>query len=231
MIYDEFGLRLGDEYEMLLKALSGQYMSIVAPGIEITPHAIKSFIIDSRRLGNTFFQIAESEADKYLENLYGDSAELPQTALDAKYEFLNLLRRTVMENAIQLSKMLRVGSSDYKRVIKDASGSLGLLLQKKMSVIEFKTHDSAGRKWDARRMVAVSARDFAYQTWLTMRVEQLLGEGFKLGYIERDVPKDQDRGFAFSLGEKIGAYPAFDEIRGKIFHVNSTARVAGYVPA
>ena len=225
MIYDDFAQTVTANYKLFLTALFGRYQSIIAAGVTVTPHAVREFATDATDLSLTFFSTVRDKIEHYQKELYLESGDSPQTAETAKDEALASLNKAVLANIGQLVKLLRVGTADYKK----AGGAMGQLIQKKLGSVEFKVYDTANRKWDAVRIVTVTMRDFAYQTWVDQRLKQLQDEGYTLAQVKYDDPAKVGREIVFAIEKKVGDYPNLDDIRASVFHINSTAKVVGYV--
>ena len=105
-------------------------------------------------------------------------------------------------------------------MLKTATGGMGLLVQQKVGAVEFKVTDTSGRKWDAKRLVHVVARDYAYQSWIDWQADMYANAGYDIMKTKGD--------FLFSLRGAEG-YPPFEEIRGLVFHPNSNSMMVPYV--
>jgi len=226
MIYDEFAERVVAQYDMFLSALEGKYRAIVGPGVQITPAALSDFGNQAIRLGCVFLELAEREAATYASETWSGQSEAYGEG--AKFDLLMGLRSAVDENIVQLDKMLRNGAKDYKSVIKNAHGSVGLLLEKKLGTVEFSVYDTSNRKWEARRLVRAVVRDFAYQTWVDATIAEIRKTS-NLARVRYDDSSKADREIVVSLGEKPGVYKTIDSVRHQVFHFNSTARLVPYV--
>lgn len=226
MIYDEFAERVVAQYDMFLMALEGRYRAIVGPGVQITPAALSDFTNQSIRLGCVFLDLAEREAKSYAAETWAEQEEV--YGGNAMFDLMMGLRSAVDENITQLDKALRNGAKDYKSVIKNAHGSIGLLLQKKMGAVEFSIYDTSNRKWEARRLVKVVVRDFAYQMWIDATIAEIKKTS-NFAQVRYDDSSKAEREIILSLGEKLGVYKTIGSVRHQIFHINSTAKLVPYV--
>jgi hypothetical protein len=223
MNYESLTARIGADYDLFLAALSGRYWAAVAPGAKVAPQSIVSFIRDAAKLGDTFAWVVDLEIESYLAELYDVVPD------DATLSLSVSIRAALTENIAQVARLLRTGVADYSAVLKDTHGAMGLVLQQKLSRIDFKLYDTANRKCDARRLMGATVRDFAYQAWIDRQVELAVNGGHSLGQVKYADPQRADQEIVFSLGAKVGAYPTLDEIRSKVFHPNATASVIPYV--
>lgn len=214
MPYDEFSARIESAYKLFLMALTGVYRGNVITGAQrLSPHS----------LGQAKRSAALAEL-RFLEIVSRDTA----THFNGGGEELMIgLKKAASENVAQILRSIRVGLPNLGKTMTSAHGGIGLLLQKKMGQVEFKLYDTADRRWDAEKLVALTVRDFAYQAWLDDSVEGLKRQGYKLARPSRIVPRDTDE--AFSIRGEVEGYPTFEEVRAKYYHINSTARIEGYV--
>jgi hypothetical protein len=205
---------------MFLAALAGIYHESTVTGVAVSPASVKSILIRSREMANTFLESARSNLWEYV------AVNGLTTSADG---MIAQLERATTENVSQMEKMARVGIADHKRAMIGAHGAVGLLLQKKLGKIEFKLYDTSNRRWDAESLVLTTVRDFAYQAWLDQRVVNLADSGYTLAHRWRETKRDNEDDVVFSTRGRIDGYPTFDEVRASAFHVNSTARIDGYV--
>lgn len=227
MIYDDLANRLTSEYDLFLYSLMGRYLSLMAPGVEITPRAVADLRVDAQRLAETFYGLAETEFDNYLSQFFADASEALQTDLVIrKKETLALIRIATSENIKQLVQQAMVGKRDFTRLLANAHGAVGLLAQKRAATIGFQIHDKAGRKWHAKVLMRVIVRDFAYQSWLDFMFAGILATEGDLADVTYDDPA---RNFTLSITGTTPGYPKLAEIRARIFHPNATAMVEPHV--
>lgn len=214
MPYDEFSARIESAYKLFLMALAGVYRESVITGApRLSPHSLGQTKRSAALAEAKFLEIAARETRSH----FGSHGE----------ELLIGLKRAASENVAQILRSVRAGLPNLGKTMTSARGGIGLLLQKKMGQVEFKLYDTADRRWDAEKLVAITVRDFAYQAWLDDRIEGLRRQGYKLAKPTRIVARDTDE--AFSIRGKVEGYPTFEEVRAKYYHINSTARIEGYV--
>lgn len=228
MMYDDFASRIVQEYDLFLFSLTGKYLSLVAPGVEITPRAIADLRSGAQKLAETFYGLAEREIDNYLHNLPVEGNEALQSDLVVrKRELLARIRIATSENVKQVTQRAMVGKQDYTRLLSNAHGAIGMLAQARASSIDFQIRDTSGRRWQAKTLMRIMARDFAYQSWLDVMFAEILNEG-DLADVRYD---DASRDFTLSITGATPGYPKLAEIRAKVFHPNATATVEAHVQA
>lgn len=228
---DEFAGRVVAAYELFLFALNGRYQQMRAPGVEITPRALRDLQVDAYALGKTFVKIAETEVSNYLRPLLEDSSDELRSALTVREkEVLALVRGMVIENVKQAGKVGRTGIGGFSDLLRSAHGGIGLLVQRSVGTIGFKVTDTSGRKWEPAKLMQVVVRDFGYQADIDAFVSHRRAAGDNLAaavWINGGYIMDQ---FVFAIGES-DTHPAFEDIRETVFHPNSKAIVTPYVPS
>lgn len=223
MIFDDLAQRLSAEYDLFLFALSGRYQQMRSPGVEVTPRAISELNFDAHTLGETFYQLAEREIDEYLRPLLLDASdELASGLVVRKKELLTLIRAVLFENVQTVMKLSRTGMQGASALLKNAHGAIGMLVQRQAGRIDFRVTDTAGRKWDARKLFAVIVRDFAYQAWIDHEVQRLMLAGVDL--------IQTPNGRVLSLFGTRG-HENFADARDNVFHINSKQIMVPYVPS
>lgn len=223
MLFDDLATRLSAEYDLFLYALSGRYQQMRAPGVAVTPRAVTDLNHTAHELANTFYAIAATEIENYLRPMLADATESVSDGLVVrKKEALSHLRAMLLENLHQIVKTARTGITGPADMLKGASGAIGMWVQRQAGKIQFKTTDTAGRKWDADKLFKVVMRDFAYQAWLDFEADRYAQAGQDL----MQTPK----GRIFSLLETTD-YDSFEAVRPEVFHINSNEIMVPYVPS
>lgn len=221
MVYEELAASLTAEYELFLFALAGRYQQIRAPGVAVTPMVVKQLQADAYRLGKTFVDAANLRVTDYLQAfMNGGSEELTAALAQRRMVARALIRGMVAENIHQITQLVKMGGM-FVDMLKTMEGGLGLLVQRQAGVIEFKNTDTAGRKWEAKKLMWVIVRDVGYQSWLDYQADANLMVGNDLMEVD---------GTVFSLSGAEG-YPSFNDIRGKVFHPNSKKTMVPHVPS
>lgn len=217
MLYDSLATRLTAEYDLFLYALSGRYQQMRAPGVAATPRAIADLNYKAHELASTFYQLASNEIATYIDPMIEDASESVADRLtQRKIKVLTLITSMLLENVHQVVKTARTGIAGPGDMLKGSTGAIGSLLQRMMAKITFKATDTSGRKWDAEKLLRVIVRDFAYQSWLDQRIEELDAAGVTL------ITNNQNAVFPIS---------EFENVRAQYFHINSNAIPTPYVPS
>lgn len=133
------------------------------------------------------------------------------------------LERIATKNLNDLLVRLMGGGLRVADLLHEKAGAIGLLLQKKMGVPRLTARDGAGRAWQSDQLVAVMARDFAYQAYLDATIERLDADGVELVDIAYPDPGHANHGLTIRLDEVA-------LVRRTLFHPNSTARLVPHVP-
>ncbi len=219
--YEELTQRLVDEHALFLFALNGRYQQLRAPGTEVTPRAVAELKSSAFGFAETFYSLATREIESYQGHLSKDaSEELRATLRGRKVMVLSLILSTVIENINQIVKLAITGVGTFANLLKNAGDAMGQLIQRRVSIIEFKSTDTSGRKWNSNKLMRALVRDFAYQSFIDGQIEGLSASGVDL--------IETNGGHVFSLSG-VDGYPSLVDVRHKHFHPNSTATVAAYV--
>lgn len=220
MVFDDLAVRIAAQFDLYLFALAGRYHQMRAPGIEVTPRAIVDLCDDVRALNKTFYQTASTELDVYLAAVGMDAGNKTLDGLHERKQALQAyLRDIVLDCADQVIKMAKTGRGTFADLLKNAHGAMGLLAQRQAGKIEFKAYDTAGRSWNAKRLVYAVVRDAAYQSFIDIQVDDLLRATGDLVLTSH--------GQVLSLRGTDG-YPSFASQRDFLFHPNSTTVIVSH---
>lgn len=221
MVFDDLAKQLTAEYELFLFALSGRYQTLRSPGVEITPRSIALLSQGAHTLLQTFYKTAKSSIEEYLRTMLADASdELAAALTERKMLLLAGVRAMLLENVQHVVHQARFGGHGVQDLLMGTSGAIGSLVQLRVGRIEFRATDTAGRKWDAHKLFHITVRDFAYQAWLDNEADRLLAAGV-------DVVETQN-GAVMSLSGAPG-YESFADVRGAVFHFNSTQIMVPHV--
>jgi hypothetical protein len=167
MIYREFAINMAHEYERFLFSLSGKYLMLMTPGSEVTPHMVSRFKSEAEGVRQSFLNGAKRLIDSTVGNLTSDKLEALENA------FILNLDQATRNNVQSMVLRMKGGSQISLKNIINAHGAIGLLLQKKLTSMEFKITTASGRSYDAATYVKAEAKNFAYQANLYNTLEKL----------------------------------------------------------
>lgn len=217
MEYDRYGQAIRAEYEVFTSGLVARYMTQRAAGRGID--AVSEFRLEGLAAISTLLGRAIALTNDYLaplgEGAIRDARENP---------WLDQLRQIAVKNLNDLIVKLMGGGARPADMLNRPAGAIGLLLQKKLDTPRLTVRDRAGRAWPADKMVATSARDFAYQAYLDATIEHLDEEGVEFVDIVYPDPTHENHGMTIRLDEVA-------LVRKTIFHPNSNARLVPHVQA
>lgn len=224
MFYDDFAQRLAREYELYLFALSGQYLALVAPGLEASPATISQLQRKGYALRETFLESANRSVTDFV---HATGMAWEDASITGFLAELTVFTRQNVDSLVERMKGVKNGSLDG---MDDMHGAMGLLLQKKLSTPEFKLVTASGRSFNAAQLVKTQARDFAYQGEIRATLSKF-AQYTDLAQVVYTDPAHKGHGLVFSITGQTAGYPTFDEIAAKVFHYNATAGVRDHVPA
>lgn len=224
MQYDGFAIRLKSEYELFLFALTGRYLSLMAPGAGVSPMQINDLERAALALRETFMQSAIRAI-----KLFVGSSDL-DTLKTLSQDFETQLSAITKENVDSLVNRMKGAKVNALDAVGDVHGAMGLLLQQKLATPEFTATSTSGRIFQAAPFVKAQARQFAYQSWLQLMMVALSWEG-DLAQVVYNDPGHENNGLVFSMSGATPGYPSFEDIAQTVFHYNATAQIAAHVPS
>jgi len=210
--YDEYGAQVRAAYEVYTLALTGVYLGLQSAGRGADA------VTELRRQGlgliDTLLNSASNMGARYLNTLPdGPGVDVRETYFKAE------LHRIAIKNLNDLIVRLMGVGPRAADVLTRPAGAVGLLLQQRLSRPRFTVRDSAGRAWEAPKLVQVEARNFAYQSY----VDVMLARSQSIGVDKIDIVyADPARNRTLALDEAIAQ-------RKVIFHVNATAQIDSHV--
>jgi hypothetical protein len=222
MIYDDFGAQLKREYDLFLFALAGRYLSLMAPGAEVSPFMVRQLKEAGAALRETFLQLANQRVTDYVSTYASASAENRGKA------FLNDLSGLTNQNVNSLTLKMKGAAKSALSSVQGAHGGIGLLLQRKLATPEFKVVMTSGRTFDAAPLVKSLARNFAYQTWIDHTLTEI-GATSDLAQVQYADPAHAGFGQIFSISGNTAGYPSYDQIAAEVFHFNAQATIVSHV--
>jgi hypothetical protein len=222
MQYEGFAIRLKSEYDLFLFALSGRYLSVMAPGVSVSPMLVTQFEQSASELRETFLKTASRSIADYV------GVSDVDTVKALSQGFNEELARVTRENIQSLSSRMKGVKNSELDAVGELHGAMGLLLQRKLSTPEFNVTSVSGRVFKAAPFVKAQARQFAYQTWLQLQMVGFSWEG-DLAQVMYDDEGHKNNGLIFSMSGATPGYPSFDDIAETVFHYNATAKIGPYV--
>lgn len=216
MIYDTFASKIAEDFEMFRLALAGRYYKDVNANIRITPRAVGDLHKDALTIAQSFVATVKTDVNKFAQAVGGESAH--KHAINA---FMYRASTIAMECVSTIMKRRR-GGEQVTSILGDASGGIGMLLQRNASEVEFYARDSAGRRWKAAAIIRLEARNFAHKAHIKNSAAQL-SQVSDLAKVVYPDPNHADFGMIVSLSGESKKYPSLASVMGSIFHPNSTA--------
>ncbi|WP_297478391.1 hypothetical protein [Ferrovum sp.] len=210
-----------EEYEIFLLALNGIYLKVTSAGEQVSLHSINEVDEEATGIAMNFMRRFMQQVDAYLSTLFVNASEtLIESLNDRREEVKKFAMTALTENIQQVRRQMRLGRKDYIKLLGSVHGGVGYLVQKKVAGINFVLRDSLGRKYDALTFFRMAIRDFFYQSWIDMRLDEIKRSGQKTF---RVVYPDPARDMTISIDSSVFT----NELRSKIFHPNSHALI-GY---
>jgi hypothetical protein len=223
MIYDDIAEKLKQEYSLFLFALAGRYLTLMAPGAEVSPMMVRQMHHQGTALAQTFTSTAKALVSDFARSYTSARSE----ALYA--QFTKMLDNITAQNINTLTQRMKGGAQNTLAGVKEAHGAIGLLLQQKMSNPDFRVKTPKGRSFDAVAYFFAEARNFAYQSWIDFTLEAI-AQTSDLAEVHYPSPDHATYGTVFSISGKTPGYKSFEEVK-LLFHYNSTAFPHDHVPS
>ncbi|PLC44560.1 hypothetical protein C0Q88_07725 [Ralstonia pickettii] len=222
-MYDQIATKVAGQYELFLFALRGLYLNAMAPGAAVTPKLVADVQSAAQRAAESFLAGAETELQAHLAPYEGGDAQNALT--QHKREAVAQLRGLINQNVSEAVRDMRLGTQNVGSMLKDAGGSMGLLLQKRLATKNWAVRDTSGRQWEAPKLARVIVRGFAVQADLDAAAHQA-----DLLRITHPDPEHKFAGMVVSVSGADG-YPSLESVRSLAFHPNTKAKAVPYVPA
>lgn len=210
--YDEYGRQVQGAYQVYTLALTGAYLALQSAGRG--PDATPELRRQGMSLVDTLMNSVHNMTGQFLNTLPdGPDATERETHLRAD------LHRIATKNLNDLIVRLMGVGLRPADILTAPAGAVGLLLQQRLARPRFTARDSAGRVWDASKLVAVIARDFAYQGYIdnALARQQAIGAD-RIDVVYADPARNKTLDLATAITQ-----------RKMIFHVNGTATIKTHV--
>jgi len=215
---DRYAGAVRAQYELFTSGLTARHLTISAAGRDAK--GVSEFRREGLVAITTLLASVTALTESYLTDL--GRPTVIYDACDDKW--LNQLRNIAIKNMNDLIVKMMGGGLRPADVLNRPGGAVGLLLQKKLDMPRLTVCDRAGRARPADRMVATSARDFAYQAYLDITIDRLDADDVEFVDVVYPDPTHENHGMTIRLDE-VGL------IRKTIFHPNSSARLVPHVQA
>lgn len=217
---------IAEQHELFCNSLQGRYGMAQQPGKASNPYDIRREQAWAQRSRDALQARVSSDCREMVEALALTVPAAAANAMRARIDsFLGELNRILAEDVETLIRTMKVGRTGMgNMLVNGVGGAMGQLLQRKVARLEFRAPDSAGRKWEATRLVLFLAREMAYRIKLTKQIADLpqdLATVFN--------PDHDEDGMVFSAHGDTPGYPTFAELQDSVFHPNSTAEVSQHV--
>jgi len=214
MEYDRYASAVRHEYASFTNDVMTEYLTRSAAGVE----SVGAFRVYG--LGKVSGLLARvlTLTNDYLAPTGNGALRDPRDNV-----WIDTLRHIAIKNVNDLIVRLMGGAGRLADTLTRPAGAVGLLLQRKVARPELTATDHSGRKWQADKLVAVMARDFAYQAYLDATIDKLKGEGVEWVQVAHPSAYHPHHGLVMRLAE-VG------QLRKSIFHPNSHARLVPHVP-
>lgn len=223
MIYDDFATKLKQDYNLFLFALAGRYLTLTAPGAEVSPQMLRQMKEQGLELAKTFMQSAGMRIGDFTHSHQSAGVEARSSA------FVKVLANIAAQNIDMLTLRMKGGAKNALAGVKEAHGAIGLLLQQKLANPDFRVKTPKGRSFDAVAYLFAEARNFAYLSWIDTTLERI-AQTSDLAEIRYPNPEHSANGTVFSISGSTPGYKSYEEVK-LLFHYNSTAFPHDYVPS
>lgn len=216
MDYDRYASAVRAEYAAFVSHITAEYLARGASGQGV--EAVSELRIAGLKRVSALMTHVLALTNDYLAPTGNGTLHDPRDNT-----WLSELRQIAVKNLNDLIARMMGGAGRLADMLNRPAGAVGLLLQKKVARPELFAIDRSGRRWHAEKLVAVMARDFAYQTYLDRTIAELEAAGAEWAQVAHPNGEHQQHGLVIHL-PKIGL------IRKSIFHPNSHARLVPHVP-
>jgi hypothetical protein len=222
MIYDQFADNLKREYQLFLFALTGRYLSLTSTGVSVSPYLVRQLTTAGAGLQALFLEHANTQVREFTQAYKMADSQARVTA------FLRELERISQSNIKTLTDRIKIGSDSELKLLGDAHGAMGLLVQRQAAEPQFKVTTKSGRTYEAIGLLATEARDFAYRVWLDAQLASIALTS-DLAQVQYADPNHADNGLVFSISGDTPGYPSFASLEDTVFHYNAQAMVVPHV--
>lgn len=223
MNYDRLASAVAAAHETYVADLRSLMFGLRMAGA-LTPESLLSVQRDTHRAMTDFLRAADARSSDHLVEAF-DGQLTHSESVAQRMILLRPLRVIAMGEIAQLHAKIR--GSGMGGLIAESGSAFAKLAKRADERFDPTAMDSAGRTWQADKLVRFLARDFGYQSYLDGRVDSLQRQGHEQAQIVYLDPSHENHRLVVAL-------PLSDEIREQIFHPNATARLMSttiHVPA
>lgn len=214
---NQFKDSLSLQFELYVGAIHAIYLSLVASVQNASlPLYSAGFRARAAILAKRTSETIVDQVDlAYYEMSRGLPAEIKVELDRERMKFNNFVSGALVAVMAQVDQKLRLGNPQMKEVLSFDSGAMGQLIQQRQSEARYDLKDTSGRTWEAIKLFAVVARDYAYQTEVTAALTRAKMAGLEFV----DVMTSQSPlPIQYSVAE-------LEERRAEIFHPNSSSEI------
>jgi hypothetical protein len=209
MEYDRFGSRVAGRFALFVAHINGNYTARVSAGQNI--NSVGDFRNDGYQEVINLQNDVRALMGEYEATLvYG-------YVTDSDSAFMQYL--TAIASQVINALVIKLGAGGVLReadLFNRPTGSLGAILARRAVITRTTARDSAGRAWEAEKLVQTIARDFAYQAYIAHSLWTLQ----RAGDVHVNViHADPTRNTTITVKDAL-------ERRAEIFHPNSSARMS-----
>jgi hypothetical protein len=214
MNYDRLASAVAAAHETYVADLRSLMFGLRMAG-QLTPQGLTSVQTDTHRAMREFLHSADTLATDHLVEVWG--GDLGSTLmLGMRMVLLRPLHAIAVGEAQQLQAKIR--GSGMGGIIGERSTALAKLAKRADEKFDPTARDSAGRNWQADKLVKFLARDFGYQSLIDARAAAIQGTGATHAEVAYLDSTHENHGLVVML-------PLSDEVRAKIFHPNASAQL------
>jgi len=208
MEYDRFGSRVAGRFALFTSTIGANYIARVGAGQSLA---------DTGDFRNDGYQaLIDLQNDvRAMINEYEDTLVygMVNESTTAFMQYLTHIASQVLNGLV-----IRLGGGGVLReadLLNRPAGALGAILARRAAIPHHMARDSAGRAWQAEKLVTVMARDFAYQAY----IEHSLFTLQRAGDVHVDIVyADSTRNSTITIKDALAR-------RATLFHPNSSARM------
>lgn len=208
--YDLLAMRLVDAFEMYVAAVAGIKAMTQGAGLTGTNPSVKNTI---ERMRESFVVEARATMLRYqIDHQVDDVEELGGRADTRMEKVMREVGDIAKQVATKANRELAIGGGNLADAMTGKTQALGELLQRRMARPKFEVKDTAGRSWEAKKLLRTVVRDFAYQTSIDADFAEAVRADVKTVHVSDGTTIELNEGWA--------------QKRDEVFHINSKKEVS-----